>query len=314
MATTTELAPMLATKTPTDEKFKFPVMVSPTIDGIRVLVRDGVAYSRTLKPIPNKYVQSVLGHASLNGLDGELVIGPPNAKDAMQRAQGIMRIEGEPDFTWYVFDDFTNPALQYHVRFRLAGLRVEDLGLKRVKCLGHSVAKSQEDLDQMEAIALRAGFEGLMVRAPEGPYKYGRATAKEGYLCKVKRFLDAEAEVIGYEERMHNDNEATTDELGRTKRATVQENLRPAGDLGALVCQLLDQGGARVFVEAEDGKLEAVTFNIGTGFTQAQREELWAERDALEGRIAKFKYFAASGVKVAPRFPVFLGWRDRSDL
>ncbi len=58
--------PMLADPIePEKYPLRFPLLVSTKIDGIRVLVRDGVAYSRSLKPIPNKYVQSVLGHASL---------------------------------------------------------------------------------------------------------------------------------------------------------------------------------------------------------------------------------------------------------
>ena len=43
---------------------------------------------------------------------------------------------------------------------------------------------------------------------PNAPYKQGRSTVREGYLLKVKTFLDDEATVVRFEERMHNGNEA----------------------------------------------------------------------------------------------------------
>ena len=67
--------------------------------------------------------------------------------------------------------------------------------------------------------------------------------------------------------------------------------------LGALVC--LTQ--------------EGIGFKIGTGYTAEMRKELWEIRDTLIGKLVKYKYFNI-GVKVAPRLPVFLGFRDSSDL
>ncbi len=96
---------------------------------------------------------------------------------------------------------------------------------------------------------------------------------------------------------MANNNEATRDELGRTKRSTHQENKSGKGRLGALVCR------------TESG----VQFNIGTGFDADQREKLWKIGVNLIGRYVKYKYFAI-GVVEAPRFPVFLGWRDPIDM
>jgi len=49
-----KLRPMLAT--PFEEarvKKQLPVFAQPKYDGIRCLIKDGIGYSRTLKPIPN---------------------------------------------------------------------------------------------------------------------------------------------------------------------------------------------------------------------------------------------------------------------
>ncbi len=310
--------PMLADPIePEKYPLKFPLYVSTKIDGIRVLVKDGVALTRALKPVPNEYVQSVLGRPEFNGLDGECVVGKPNAKGCMQSSMAITRKGTTPDFTWYVFDDFTRPDDIFGNRFKSAGLRVNLTapGDPRIQVLGHGVAHDDSQLGEMERIALGAGFEGLMVRSPTGRYKFGRSTAKEGILNKVKRFTDAEAEVIGYEELMINENEAETNELGRTKRSSAKEGKVPGGSLGALVCQLLDKDGARVF-RLVDGLYVPVTFNIGTfeGVTAEERRQLWEERHTLEGRIAKFRHFENSGAKDAPRFPVFMGWRSALDM
>ena len=50
--------------------------VSPKLDGIRAIIRDGVVMSRSLKPIPNKHVQRILGNSpGIEGYDGELIVG-----------------------------------------------------------------------------------------------------------------------------------------------------------------------------------------------------------------------------------------------
>jgi DNA ligase-1 len=83
--------PMLASPAP--ETIKFPVLASPKLDGIRCIIRDGVAVSRNLKPIPNVYIQKSL--AGLPPLDGELIVGPPVGNDVWNRSNsGVMSRDG----------------------------------------------------------------------------------------------------------------------------------------------------------------------------------------------------------------------------
>lgn len=131
---------------------------------------------------------------------------------------------------------------------------------------------------------------------PASPYKHGRSTAKEGYLMKLKRFIDSEAVVIGIEEEMFNGNEATTNELGRTKRSTAKAGLVPKGRMGKLHVRDFKSG---------------VEFHIGTGFTDADKAWWWAED--RRGLMVKYKSFPV-GVKDLPRHPVYLGIRDPGDL
>jgi DNA ligase-1 len=157
--------------------------------------------------------------------------------------------------------------------------------------------RDRVQLDHYLQQCLDAGHEGVMVRDPFGGYKYGRATLKQGWLTKVKPFEDAEATIIGFEEQMRNGNEATTDNLGHTERSSHKANLVPKGTLGALV------------VESE----KFGQFNIGTGFDDAFRAEVWANRAYYQGKLVTFRY-QAIGTKDKPRIPSFKGIRNPSDL
>ena len=57
-------------------KDKEKMEASPKLDGIRCMIQDGIALSRSLKPIRNEHVQYILGREIFNGLDGELIIIP----------------------------------------------------------------------------------------------------------------------------------------------------------------------------------------------------------------------------------------------
>lgn len=293
---------MLAGKAP--ERFAasaFPMYASPKIDGIRAVVKDGILLSRALKPIPNNFVQDILGNEKLSGLDGELTVGPPNDKNVMQTTMsGVMSEEGEPDFIWWVFDYWTNPVTPFNVRYtQLAEYVFTSEYAKRVKVLPHTLIVDADQLRSYEENMVNAGFEGVMLRSLNGPYKYGRSTTNEGYLLKLKRFTDSEAVVIGFEEKMHNANEATIDERGYTKRSSHQENLVPMNTLGALQVRDLTTG---------------VEFSLGTGFDDVTRKMIWDLKSGYLGRIVVYKHFDVCGVKEKPRIPTFKGFRDKRDM
>jgi len=298
-----KLRPMLAT--PFEEarvKKQLPVFAQPKYDGIRCLIKDGIGYSRTLKPIPNRYIQAEISKHKeyLEGFDGELIIGKPNSPDVYNRTvSGVMAFHGEPDFSFYLFDLWNSPHIYASRKIQVeAALRREPKWLSITPSfLCESVATIMNYLD----LALCEGYEGIILRAPMHKYKFGRATPAQGQLVKVKNFVDTEAEIIDFVEMYHNDNEAFTNELGYTARTTHKANKTPAGILGALVCKYTMPGGTEV------------TFEIGTGFTMNERAEFWGRRDSLRGEMVKFKYLNI-GVVDKPRHPVFLGFRHKDDM
>lgn len=299
--------PNLACDAP--DEIIFPVYASPKMDGIRVTVWNGVPLTRALKDVPNHYIRDTIKAANLPAVfDGELVVGSPMAHDCINKTtSGVMSREGRPDFTFFVFDyvplDFSDGSPDRSSTFseRSTRLATQTSSFQAFhpwfKVLEQKLIQSPEELAAFEAEQLTLGFEGVIVCNPHALYKHGRSTAKEQGKMKVKRFKDAEAVVIGVYELMRNDNPATTNALGHTERSSHKANLVPMGMLGALICRTP----------------EGVEFEIGTGFTYLQRTVLWQMRDQLIGRLAKYKFFPV-GVKDKPRHPVFLAWRDLSDV
>lgn len=289
--------PMLAAKKPVMENIKFPVLATPKIDGIRCLVINGQALSRSFKPIPNHHIRKLIETYCPDGFDGEIICG-----DGFNDVQSmVMGREGAPEFTYLVFDYVQTSVETPYVRrtTELAGFFAHN-PLIRTICapLVPVLVNSLDELKDIMAAHLEQGHEGTMIRSPESPYKEGRASLKEGYLTAIKYFTDGEAEVIGFEELMHNENEKTEDAFGNSERSSKKENMKPGNTLGAFL------------VKKEDG----TEFKIGTGkgLTTELRKSIWDNREQYLGKLVHYRS-QPHGVKDRPRIPVWHGFRDAQD-
>lgn len=277
-------------------KAKFPYIATPKIDGIRFLMVDGVAVSRTFKPIRNVHIQNLLQQYLPDGIDGELTSG-----DTFQSStSAVMTIEGTPEFKVWIFD-YVDPNDEEISPFYVRMLQIPDINVPKesfeFSILYGVNAKTQEELDDYERICLESGYEGVMLRSPTGTYKFGRSTVNDNILLKVKRFLDDEAELINIHEKMSNQNPEELDAFGYTKRSASLEGMVPTGVAGTLVVR----------------NSEGNTFGIGSGLDDKMRDEIWNNKDKYLGKLVKYKYFP-QGVKELPRHPVFLGFRDPEDM
>ena len=284
--------PLLAGKFDS-EKAKFPYAATPKIDGIRFLMVEGTALTRSFKPIRNKYLQKSLSTNLPNGIDGELTSG-----STFQECSSIMRIKGEPDFKVWIFD-FVNPKTDMKTyKERMNELReFERFNIYSYEILYPTTVLNQEQIDQLMIKYLNAGYEGLMLRDPNGIYKFGRSSVKENILLKVKEFMDDEAEIIAFREKMVNTNEGLKDNFGRTKRSSCQDGLKPSGTLGGFILR----------------NSEGLEFSCGSGLNDALRDEIWKNKSKYLGKLVKYK-FMSKGIKDLPRHPVFIGFRDETDL
>lgn len=306
--------PLLASPAPEDlGLLKYPLYGSPKYDGVRALVRGFTLLSRQLKPIRNQLLQHLLGKPEFEGLDGELICGDPTAKDVFQRSQAMCAtadasVEGAIFFVFDCTNQLQAPFDERHqeVRSILGSDQVvyQGVGLSRVR---QALIKDEAQLLQVESQVVSLGFEGLMLRSRDGKYKLGRSTAKEGILLKLKRFAHDEAEVFGAYEQLHNANTATKDARGYTQRSSHQENMVGKGTLGGF------------HVKMVTGEFKGIAVDVGTGWTDAERAELWEawHRQGLKSfnrarGLMRVKHQLA-GSKDRPRFPVFDGWRSRDD-
>lgn len=283
--------PMLANKIDDWTKIQFPIYSTPKLDGIRVLMVNGQALSRTFKQIPNHHIRNYLESNALDGLDGELICP---GKTFNETQSLVMTENGTPDFQYVAFDYVHDIKEGYLDRIE----RLKTVSIPNIKCLLPTKINNIEELQQYEQQCITEGYEGVMIRSPNGPYKEGRSTVREGYLLKIKRFEDAEAIILDFDEKMHNDNDADIDNFGNTKRSSHKDNMKPAGTLGSLLVRDIKTG---------------VEFSIGSGFDDNLRQEIWDNRIGYTNKIVSYT-FQPSGGKDKPRFPIFKGFRHIDDI
>lgn len=297
--------PLLSHLVESIDNVHFPVLASPKLDGIRCIIRDGVPVSRKLKPIRNAFIKKRLTgtndhhQALLNLLDGELIVGSPTHPECFKKStSGVMSGDGEPDFIFYVFD-IVQPGVTFSVRYNQMRRNVEALrwaGFPVCEVL-HTWINDRTELRAYEEAMVLRGYEGVMIRSPNKFYKFGRSTEREGTLGKVVRRFRKEAKITGFIERMHNANEKATDALGHSKRSKTKAGLVGRGDLGAL--EMVDEAG--------------IEFEIGTGFSDAERAEIWNNQPLWLGRAITFE-FRERTPDQSYRFPAYIGPRHKDDM
>jgi len=266
-------------KIPKISDIAYPVLASPKIDGYRCVAIAGVAYSRTLKRIANAYVQRVFKELNLHGLDGELMID--GDFEDVQSVFSSVTHERSHEFSYNVFDCHTLKNVSFRKRAQEAETIVRVVCSPIVRLVPQVTITDSTQMTIYLGACLEQGYEGAIVRDPEGPYKEGRSTMKQGWMLKLKVFKDAEATVIGFEELLRNEDTSTN----------KNENMVPMGTLGALVL-----------------RNECGQFKVGSGFNTAQRDEIWQRRDYYIGKQITYKYQNLTKYG-KPRFPTYKGVR-----
>jgi DNA ligase-1 len=134
-----------------------------------------------------------------------------------------------------------------------------------------------EGKDQLNRYAkdqVNAGFEGIMIKDVDAPYECKRNT----FWMKWKPTITVDLTVVGIEEG-----------TGRNK-----------GRLGALVCQGVDDG-------------KEISVNVGSGFSDGDRDDYWTNSDSIIGRTAEVLCDVITQNQdgtYSLRFPRFVRFRD----
>ena len=302
-------SPMLATSLNPLEVPKGEYLASGKLDGIRCLYHKGELFTRSLKSVPNKYVNEVIC-ALLSSfesseelvLDGELIVTSETDPFCYRETVSSVMSENTRDFkiTYVLFDLYKISEPEKNAVDRLFYLRSlfpYNLynNLAGVKLLPQVIIQDFE-VQETTQIYLDKGYEGLMLKPCDAKYKKGRASKTMTELVKIKPNEDAEAEIIGFTQKFHNKNEVIINELGYSSRSSHKANMVPVEALGSLIV-----------------RFNGIEFEIGTGFVESERCYIWMNKSEFLGRLVKFKY-QNFGNYEKPRCPVYLGVRDKKDL
>ena len=156
--------------------------------------------------------------------------------------------------------------------------RVYETALPNVQVVGQELvdldtAKGQARFKMINTQAVAGGYEGIMIKDPRAPYECKRTTA----WLKLKPFIEVSLEVQDVEEG-----------TGRN-----------VGRLGALVCSGTDDG-------------REIVVNVGSGFSDSDRDSFWTSRSRVLGQIVEVRADAVTQNQdgtYSLRFPRFLRFR-----
>jgi DNA ligase-1 len=302
----------LATNSEGRPEMKGIKRLEPKLDGVRALFMvipadDGevnvICFSRNGKVFDNfthieeqiqkSFVKIVRacngvdqGRSLVNGfvLDGE-VIGN-SFQELMRQARRKSDVQADDSvlnvFDIVPLDDFRrgywNAQLSKRIKLLDAMRPVID-NLPNVELLPHimvdlDTAAGRDQLERYAKDNVNAGFEGIMIKEMEAPYQCKRSTD----WMKWKPTITVDLEVIGVEE-------GTGRNIGR---------------LGALVCNGIDDG-------------KEITVNVGSGFSDADRDDYWANSNSVVGRTAEILCDVITQNQdgtYSLRFPRFVRFRD----
>jgi len=130
---------------------------------------------------------------------------------------------------------------------------------------------------EINQMAIDGGYEGIMLKDPKAGYKCKRSVA----WLKLKPFIEVSLTVTAVEE-------------GTGKNV---------GKLGALVCEGVDDG-------------KTISVNVGSGFSDSNRDSYWADRDQVVGKVVEVRADAITQNQdgtYSLRFPRFLTFRGFSN-
>ena len=284
-----------------------PLMVFLKLDGIRMLVHDGVGYSRSLKPLPNKSLQAKVAEFAdeLEGFDGEVIVGDFTDEYCFKNShRACMKADLEADHRFICFDLWnTDPEMVFKDRLEALNYAAMRSGCPMVETLDYEVFHNMYDLNKFLDLVILSGHEGAILRRPDGLYKNGRATSKSGWMYKYKSRVDTEITVTEFHELMINNNPKTTNEIGRSQRSSHKAGKIPGGTLGSVE-------GYGTF---DDGTPFTTKIGVFSGFTKEDLQNIWDNKDKFIGSKMKIKYMGIGSDK-SPRTPVALGFRNKIDL
>ena len=287
-----------------EKKMTGPKQIEIKLDGVRVItVIQGnkvEMFSRNGKQFHNfghiiAEIEQVIAEKPVPYdlvLDGEVMSA--NFQDLMKQVHRKDNVAAS-DAVLHLFDIVPLENFQQgvwdkpqHVRSQYVSVWVE----QNKDVLEHVQALDWEDVDldtpegqtrftELNKAAVDGGYEGVMIKDPDAPYECKRTHA----WLKAKPFIEVTLEVKEIEEG-----------TGRNE-----------GRLGAFVCEGVDDD-------------RHISVNVGSGFTDANRDDFWSGRDSIIGNLVEVRADAVTKNQDGtyslrfPRFKTFRGFAVHEKL
>jgi DNA ligase-1 len=147
-----------------------------------------------------------------------------------------------------------------------------------------STEAGQKTFKEFNRDAIDAGYEGVMIKDPSATYQTKRTFA----WLKIKPKITVDLTVVGFEPGKAEGKFSET--------------------LGGMICEGEDQG-------------RKILVTVGGGYSEALRDEIWANQDKVLGRIAEIEADAITKPKTGetyglrfPQFARFRGWAPGEKL
>lgn len=259
---------------------KYPCYIQPKLDGYRCVYKDGAMFSRKGKPFGNKNLPSYFKHlfeVQDDVLDGELYCEGVN----FNKLQTILNTYDAPlpnTLKFVIYDcvpvkDWEAQSCKKPYSERIRNVR-EVVGAicdhKKVIDIANDEVESSKEAVDLYKDYLKKGYEGAMIKAIDGQYRWKRVTLRSGEMLKLKPFITVDLKVTSIYEGEGN-----------------------------------FQGVAGGVVVDFNGK----PVSVGSGFDIPTREEMAKSPSNFIGRTAEVKYFEETE-DGSLRFPTFVRWRD----
>lgn len=191
------------------KKVKYPVWLQPKLDGVRCIARWKPTGAPEIELLTRGGKQWDIPHLKVElaaimpldmVLDGEIYIHGKTFQDISKLVKKQRPESG--DLEYHIYDvPVVNDDADMPFEKRLAALQHVAKQIKEVVPSGHLFTvptrpiKSEDEVYKAQSECLEYGFEGAIVRQPNGIYKFGYRSAD---LLKVKSFDDDEFEVVGF--------------------------------------------------------------------------------------------------------------------
>jgi len=216
-------------------------------------------------------------------LDGEIV--GESFQALMKQAQRKDNVKTK-DMNYYIFDviplaDFERGFwnAQQHKRTLLLETNKQEIekeaNLRVMPGMDVDLdtAEGQDIMRRFANDAVVAGYEGIMIKAVDAPYECKRSS----FWMKWKPVMTVDLNIVGFEEG-----------TGRN-----------SGRLGAIICEGVDND-------------RNIRVNVGSGLSDADRDEYWGARNDLLGRVVEVAADAVTQNQdgsYSLRFPRFVRFR-----